>query len=79
MKLFCFYPESFARQYVIAESMEDLLSKTDELFQKFMETSRPWMVEFPGFEDDVAGHKTFFVQEIGKAFETDLTFIDSHY
>jgi len=78
MKLFMFYPYEFCRMYVIGLSEEDVLSRSEELFQAYMSSEYSWYDK----DDDeyIQEKRVDFIEGIAKIKEmTDGFAIDSHY
>ena len=82
MKMFQIYPTDFIRIYVMAKDMDDLISKQDEIFDKFHKQCYDWCYTDDDLDNieltDYEYRKEKFLENIKKAVESDF-FVDAHY
>ncbi len=78
MKLFKFYPQDFCRMYVIDVSTENVLSRSEELFQSYK--SEHYLYHDEDDEEYIQEKRDIFMKGIAKIEEITNGFaIDSHY
>jgi hypothetical protein len=82
MKLFLFYPDDYTcRMYVMAENLEDLKSRADDLFALYIAEEKPgYFMDDPEDEEDIREFREKFDKGIQAAeVLTSGVAIDSHY
>lgn len=81
MKLFKFYPNEFRRMYVIGLSLEEVQTRAEELFEKYMKSNYSWLdLDDPDEADYIEEQKEKFTEGLSKLKELPSgVAIDSHY
>ena len=42
MKLFKFFPNEFCRCYLVADSIDDVIGRKEQLFREYLKDDNPW-------------------------------------
>lgn len=86
MHIFRFYPTEFKRQYLVAASLEDALSKEGECFSVYMDSSlfhgsppeKPLAEDDWQLDDIIEVYHEFTIR-FRQMDVAPVTFLDSHY